>query len=123
MTQRTNPKLWEQVKMELYKSDKGGEPNTWSARKAQMAVQEYKKRGGLYIGRKQKDNPLVRWTEQDWGYINQDAQKGRYLPKKVREQLTTSQKISEQLRKRDRRGEYVPYSKELLTIMRRLNIL
>ena len=37
------------------------------ARKAQMAVQEYKKEGGGYVGPKSEDNSLVKWTEEDWG--------------------------------------------------------
>ncbi len=45
---KTDPDLWEKVKDELMESDKGGEPGQWSARKAQLAVQEYKKRGGDY---------------------------------------------------------------------------
>ncbi|MFG5382106.1 hypothetical protein [Yoonia sp. R2-816] len=43
---KTDPDLWEKVKEELMESDKGGEPGQWSACKAQLAVQEYKKRGG-----------------------------------------------------------------------------
>lgn len=44
--ERTHPELWEQVKAELMASSKGGKAGEWSARKAQLAVQEYKKRGG-----------------------------------------------------------------------------
>jgi hypothetical protein len=122
-TTRLHPQLWERVKKEIMKSDKGGLPNTWSARKAQLAVQEYKRRGGLYLGRKSKENPLVKWTEQEWDYINKDMKRGRYLPKKVREQLPTNVKISEQLREGSKKGQNVPYSKELLDIMRRLNLI
>lgn len=120
MTNRLNEELWERVKKEIMKSDKGGEKGKWSARKSQLAVQEYKRRGGEYSGKKSKDNPLVRWTEQDWDYINPDMKKGRYLPKKVREQLPTNVKISEQLRKGSKKGQNVPYSQSLLNIMRRL---
>jgi len=117
-TTRLNPLLWERVKREITNSDKGGEPGAWSARKAQLAVQEYKRRGGLYSGQKPKDNSLVRWTEQDWGYINPQMKKGRYLPRKVREVLPINVKISEQLKKVKGKGRNVPYGKELLDIMR-----
>lgn len=102
---RTDPELWEEVKDDLMQSDKGGEPGQWSARKAQMAVQEYKKRGGGYDddGPDQEDTDLHQWTEEDWGTKSgEDALESgeRYLPRKVRMVLTedeyarTSQKKS-----------------------------
>ena len=66
MTERTDPALWEKVKTEITAGDKGGNAGQWSARKAQMAVLEYKKRGGDYIGKKSPSNSLVQWTKQDW---------------------------------------------------------
>jgi hypothetical protein len=38
---KSDPKLWEKVKKDVTRSSKGGKPGQWSARKAQMAVQEY----------------------------------------------------------------------------------
>jgi hypothetical protein len=61
--QRTDPALWERIKAEVLRGDRGGDPGRWSARKAQFAVQEYKRRGGGYVGPKRADNSLVRWTE------------------------------------------------------------
>ena len=49
---RTDRRLWDQVKAEITEGDKGGRPGQWSARKAQMAVQAYKQRGGGYHGEK-----------------------------------------------------------------------
>ena len=43
---RTDPELWETVKAEVTAGEKGGHAGQWSARKAQFAVQEYKRRGG-----------------------------------------------------------------------------
>lgn len=63
---RTDPKLWERVKAEVRAGDRGGKPGQWSARKAQMAVQRYKALGGGYLGPKDPDNSLVRWTQQRW---------------------------------------------------------
>lgn len=82
---RTKPKLWEKVKKKYMNSDKAGKPGEWNARKAQLAVKEYKKKGGDYIGKKTKKNSLVKWTKEDWG---RDYPGGRYLPLKAREALT-----------------------------------
>ena len=114
---RSDPKLWEMVKDELYRSSRGGEPDTWSARKSQFAVQEYKRRGGEYLSPKPKTNPLIQWTKEDWGYITPKSK--RYLPKSVREELTPSEKRKETMLKGDRLGEYVPYSKSVLEKMRK----
>jgi hypothetical protein len=91
--EKTDPDLWEDVKDEITASDKGGEPGQWSARKAQLAVQEYKRRGGGYTDDSpdQKDTDLHQWTEEDWGTKSgaPSAQSGeRYLPRKVRMLLT-----------------------------------
>jgi hypothetical protein len=56
--EKTDPKLWEEVKDEVTAGSKGGKKGQWSARKAQMAVAEYKKRGGGYKGEKDEDNSL-----------------------------------------------------------------
>jgi hypothetical protein len=88
---RTDPGLWNRVKTEITKGDKGGNPNQWSARKAQLAVAEYKKRGGGYVGGKSKDNHLSKWTKEDWGTKSGQpsaASHERYLPAKVRESLS-----------------------------------
>ena len=60
--ERSDPQLWERVKRDLTRSDKGGKPEQWSARKAQLAVQEYKRRGGGYRGCKPKDTSLEQST-------------------------------------------------------------
>ena len=63
---RTNQKLWERVKNEVTNGSRGGLPNQWSARKAQLAVKLYKDRGGKYIGKKSHSNSLTQWTNQNW---------------------------------------------------------
>ncbi len=47
---KTDPRLWEEVKKKVTDGSKGGKPGQWSARKAQMAVQAYKQEGGGYDG-------------------------------------------------------------------------
>lgn len=88
---KTDPELWETVKKEVTASDKGGDAGEWSARKAQMSVAEYKKRGGGYEGKKTADNHLAQWTHEEWGTKSgeESGETGeRYLPKKAREALT-----------------------------------
>jgi hypothetical protein len=89
--ERTNPKLWEEVKTKVTNGSKGGKAGQWSARKAQLAVSEYKKRGGGYKGDKAADNHLVQWTHEDWGTKSgkpSGKAHERYLPKAARAKLT-----------------------------------
>ena len=94
---RSNPKLWESVKKKVTKGSKGGKTGQWSARKAQLAVAEYKKRGGGYAknSAKPKNTSLGKWTRQDWdtksgknSVVGKKATGERYLPKKARNVLT-----------------------------------
>lgn len=90
---KSNPDLWNTVKNEITESDKGGERGQWSARKAQLAVQEYKRRGGGYDdnGPDQDETDLNTWTEEDWGTRSGSKSSSggeRYLPKAVRMLLT-----------------------------------
>lgn len=92
--ERTNPGLWDKVKAQITRGAKGGRAGQWSARKAQMAVQEYKRRGGGYVGGKRTDNSLVEWTEEDWGTRsdrNSTDTGERYLPREARDALTPEQ--------------------------------
>lgn len=63
---RTDPELWSKVKRKITAGSKGGKPGQWSARKAQLAVLEYKRLGGGYVGKKTADLGLVKWTRQKW---------------------------------------------------------
>jgi len=63
IAQRTHPELWEKIKTKITKGHEGGEAGQWSARKAQLAVQEYKKRGGAYLDRKNVSDSLKRWPD------------------------------------------------------------
>ncbi|GGK22022.1 hypothetical protein [Salinarimonas ramus] len=107
---KTDPKLWEKVKKDVTKSDKGGRPGQWSARKAQMATQEYKSRGGGYEGEKSSDNHLKQWTDEDWGTKSGKKSEDtgeRYLPKKARKNLSKEeyQRTTRKKRADTRRGK------------------
>ncbi|MEL7560858.1 hypothetical protein [Stutzerimonas chloritidismutans] len=54
---KTDPQLWERVKQAVTDGDKGGAPGQWSARKAQYAVQEYKKRADSRRGQQHSKQP------------------------------------------------------------------
>ncbi len=89
--EKADPELWEKVKAEVTAGDKGGHAGEWSARKAQLAVHDYKAAGGTYKGKKAADNHLAQWTHEEWG-TRSGAESGktgeRYLPKATRESLT-----------------------------------
>ncbi|UFN51248.1 hypothetical protein LPC08_11885 [Roseomonas sp. OT10] len=88
---RSDPALWERVKAAVTRGGRGGEPGQWSARKAQLAVAEYKKAGGGYEGAKSPGNSLAAWTKEDWGTRSgrPSGETGeRYLPRKAREALS-----------------------------------
>lgn len=62
---RSNPKLWEQIKKKWLRSSKAGSPYQWTARKAQLAVQEYKRRGGKYKTPYSRSNSLAEWSRNN----------------------------------------------------------
>jgi len=123
---KKNPKLWEEVKKKVIRGSKGGLPNKWSARKAMIAVSEYKKRGGGYIGKKSPRNSLVKWTKEKWDYISpkgRSSKRGRYLPEKVRKSLSPAEKKRENRLKGSRRGQWVKYSPSVTRKMRKAGVI
>jgi hypothetical protein len=94
IAKKTHPKLWDEVKQAVTDGDRGGRPGQWSARKAQLAVAEYKKQGGGYEGRKSEDNHLQQWTDEAWGTKSgkPSGRTGeRYLPRRARQHLSDSE--------------------------------
>jgi hypothetical protein len=96
----TDPELRRRLKDEIMRSDKGGKPGQWSARKSQLLVQEYEQHGGGYTSeeRDEEQRSLEEWQEQEWQTMDSDerARHGditeRYLPKKVWERLSPEEK-------------------------------
>jgi hypothetical protein len=112
---RTNPKLWDQVKHGVTRGDKGGKPGQWSARKAQIAISEYKKRGGGYEGEKRSDNHLAQWTREDWGTKSgkPSGETGeRYLPRNARNTLSDSDYRRTTVKKRKDTAEGRQFSRQ-----------
>jgi hypothetical protein len=123
---RTNPELWDEVKDEVKRGSKGGEAGEWSARKAQLAVQEYKKRGGGYSGKKSSENALKRWTEEEWATKSgqPSGETGeRYLPKAAREALTDEEYRATTEKKQEDRSkgkQFSPQPRDIAAKTRRL---
>lgn len=91
---KSDPALWDKTKDAVTAGDKGGKPGQWSARKAQLATAEYKKKGGGYAGKKRSDNHLQQWTDEKWGTESGRPSEDtgeRYLPEDARKSLTTDE--------------------------------
>lgn len=116
---KSNPKLWERIVARIKAGSKGGRPGQWSARKAQLAVLEYKKAGGKYSGEKDSDNSLSKWTKEEWGTKSgkPSLKTGeRYLPKAAREALSPSEYASTTKAKRIGKAmgkQFVPQPKKI----------
>ena len=96
---RSDEPKWKRIVASVKAGDKGGNPGQWSARKAQLATQRYKESGGSYSGPKtEAQKSLSKWTKEDWGTKSgkpstqgPKATGERYLPKKARQALTSSE--------------------------------
>ena len=104
----TKPGLRESIKNRVLAGSKGGRPGQWSARKAQLVAQEYKKAGGGYTGSKsKKQKSLSKWTKEEWGTRSgkpstqgSKATGERYLPKKARQSLSKKEYAATSAKKR-----------------------
>lgn len=104
----TKPGLRESIKNRVLAGSKGGKPGQWSARKAQLVTQQYKKAGGGYTGSKtSKQKSLSKWTKEKWGTKSgkpstqgSKATGERYLPKKARESLSKKEYARTSAKKR-----------------------
>ena len=117
---RKDEAKWKRIVASVKAGSKGGKPGQWSARKAQLATQRYKKSGGTYTGGKTKaQKSLSKWTEEKWGTEsgkNSTQGKGatgeRYLPKKVREGLTKKEYEATSRKKREDTKKGKQFSKQ-----------
>jgi hypothetical protein len=104
----TKPGLRESIKSRILAGSKGGRPGQWSARKAQLVAQAYKKAGGGYTGSKsKKQKSLSKWTKEEWGTKSgkpstqgSKATGERYLPKKARQALSKKEYAATSAKKR-----------------------
>lgn len=108
----TKPEMRKRIFNRIKAGGKGGNPGQWSARKAQMLAKAYKSAGGGYKedggkvmpkyksgGKAESQRSLDQWTSEEWDNVS--GKKGdRYLPKKVREGMSSGQKAAENRKKR-----------------------
>ena len=106
---------------------KGGKAGQWSARKAQIVAQEYKKAGGGYTGAKtSKQKSLSKWTKEEWGTKSgkpstqgSKATGERYLPKKAREKLSAAEYAKTSAKKREDTKKGKQFSKQPKSIAKK----
>jgi hypothetical protein len=95
----TKPELRARIVASVKAGTSGGKAGQWSARKAQLVAQRYKKAGGGYSGPKTaKQSSLSKWTSEKWttksGKPSTQGPKAtgeRYLPSKAIKKLTPAQ--------------------------------
>lgn len=117
---RTDEAKWKRIVASVKAGGKGGKPGQWSARKAQLATQRYKKAGGGYTGAKTKaQKSLSKWTKEDWGTKSgkpstqgKKATGERYLPKKARESLSSKEYAATSRKKRQDTKQGKQFSKQ-----------
>jgi hypothetical protein len=88
---KTDPELWENVKDEITRGDKGRRPRRVVGPQGADGRAGVQEGGGGYEGRKTADNHLRQWQEEEWGTKSGKKSKDtgeRYLPKKAREALS-----------------------------------
>ena len=103
-----NKKLYEEVKEEIFK--KYPKP---SAYRSGLLVQEYKKRGGLYEGKEDKNKGLNRWFKEKWlnqrGEIGYKFKNDIYRPtvRITKETPTTIEELKKKEIEKARREKYL----------------
>jgi hypothetical protein len=117
---RTDEGKWKRIVASVKSSSKGGAPGQWSARKAQLATQQYKKSGGGYKGPKtEAQRSLSKWTKEEWGTRSgkpstqgPKATGERYLPKKARESLSPQEYAATTRAKREGKAQGKQFVKQ-----------
>ena len=111
----TDPDLRHRLKDEIQAGDRGGKKGQWSARKAQLLVQEYEKAGGGYTTDERDDRAkhLQQWGAQDWhtqsGHADARASDGtsRYLPDVAWKLLSKAEREATDGKKKDGDEQFV----------------
>jgi len=113
----TKPELRENIKRRIMAGSQGGRPGQWSARKAQLVAQAYRRAGGGYRGKPGKtQRSLKKWTRERWTTADgkpalRKGKMTRYLPAKAWKKLSPSQRRATIAKKLagDKRGrQFVP---------------
>jgi hypothetical protein len=116
MTNYSNPKLWESIKNKIMNMETAGtKAGQWSARKAQMSTSEYQRQGGGYIGEKDPNNSLTKWSEQKWrtkSGLPSHFTGERYLPEKAIKNLSSAEYSATSKAKKNAMEHGEQYSKQ-----------
>lgn len=120
MAEYTKPALRERLKKKIMAGTKGGKAGQWSARKAQLLTQEYKKAGGGFsVAKTAKQKSLSKWTKEEWGTKSgnpstqgKKATGERYLPKKARAALSSAEYAATSKKKREDTKKGKQFSKQ-----------
>ena len=105
----TKPELRARIVASVKAGTSGGKAGQWSARKAQLVAQRYKKAGGGYSGPKTaKQSSLSKWTSEKWttksGKPSTQGPKAtgeRYLPSKAIKALSSAEYAATTKKKRE----------------------
>lgn len=116
----TKPDLRKRIVSQVKAGSSGGKSGQWSARKAQIANEKYKKAGGGFEGKKsESQKSLSKWTKEDWGTKSgkpstqgKKATGERYLPKKAREALSDKEYKATSKKKREDTKKGKQFSKQ-----------
>jgi hypothetical protein len=116
-TGRTKPELWDLSKEIALKKFE----NKHSARMIQYAGKIYRELGGEYTKElKPNQKSLKEWTKEDW---NRDIPEGRYLPKKIREELKPEEYLETSIKKIKDTKKGIQYSEQPKEIKKRIKEL
>ncbi len=107
----TKPALRAKIVSRVKAGARGGKAGEWSARKAQIVAQEYKKAGGGYRGGKSSaQKSITKWTGEKWTTKDGKPAKrknkagqtvmARYLPESAWKSLTPAQRKATDAKKR-----------------------
>jgi len=112
----SNPKLWERIKTNIMNKETAGtKAGQWSARKSQIAVSEYKKQGGGYTTKKDPNNSLTVWSNQNWmtkSGLPSSITHERYLPEKAIKALSTKEYNETSKKKKEDFKKGIQHSKQ-----------
>ena len=126
----TKPELRQRIVSAVKAGTAGGKAGQWSARKAQIVAQRYKKAGGGYTGAKtSKQQSLRKWTSEKWttksGKPSTQGPKAtgeRYLPAKAIKNLSSKEYAATTAAKRKGTSagkQFVPNTKAARTAGRK----
>lgn len=122
-TKRTNERLWKSIKNQVLRENTAGtKSGQWSARKAIVAVQRYKSRGGRYIGPRSKSNKLHKWIQQDWTTYSGKPSHitgERYLPRKAFQALSKKEIQQINRSKRNSKTQYSSMPRSIVNKIRK----